>query len=106
MKRVRRILTIVLSVMVVSAMTVHAGERMGIGIRIAPPAPRHEIVHMKGHAGKVWVAGNWKWNRHDARYVWIEGRWCSARHGYVWVDGRWMNTRNGWVYLKGNWKRI
>ncbi len=76
-----------------------------VGIRIAPPPPRHEVVVVRHRPGYVWVRGHWAWHPRWHRYVWMRGVWIPARRGYVWVDGCWTRTDDGWAYREGYFAR-
>jgi hypothetical protein len=102
----KRTLLVALGIMMASlVLPAHAGVRVGIGVRIGPPPPRHEVIVVRPHRNVVWVEGHWLWNARQAGYVWISGRWINARPGFVWVDGRWKNTRHGWTYKEGYWRK-
>ncbi len=99
-------LTIITAGLISSASISYGGGRVVVGVKIAPPPPRHEVVVVRTRLNAVWVAAHWRWNTQSRKYVWFQGRWISARPGFVWVDGRWKNTRHGWVYIEGHWKKI
>jgi hypothetical protein len=71
-------------------------------VRIAPPAPRYEVVPAV-RPGYVWSPGYWNWNgRH---YIWVKGRTIRGRHGSHWVPDRWAEDRGGWHREHGHWDR-
>lgn len=84
----------------------YAGGKILVGVKIAPPPPRRELVVVRSRINAVWVAGHWRWHARRGKYAWFPGRWIAARQGFAWIDGRWKNTRHGWVYIEGNWKKI
>src|SRR4029078_5446062 len=51
-----------------------------IGVRFAPPPPRHEVVPAD-RPGYVWVPGYWDWQGH--KHVWMKGHWQHTRPGYA-----------------------
>jgi hypothetical protein len=89
-----------------------AASLMGLGataahaqiyVQVAPPAPQYEVVPAP-RAGQVWAAGHYEW-RGD-RYLWVPGRWITARSGYEWRDARWVQRANGqWYMVGGTWER-
>lgn len=76
---------------------------VGIGITVAPPAPRHERRPPPRH-GYVWAPGYWAWNPRLHRYVWASGRWLRARPGYRYQPPRWNHGPHGqWHFRGGYW---
>jgi hypothetical protein len=71
-------------------------------VRIAPPAPRHEVVPVV-RSGWVWVPGYWNWTGH--RYVWVRGHRVHARHGAHWVPHNWVEDHGRWRMDRGHWDR-
>jgi len=68
-----------------------------------PPPARVEVVG-PARPGYVWVAGYWRWDRHD--YLWVPGRWTPVEHGYrTWVPGRWEERHHRWYWVEGHWAR-
>ncbi|HEX6793769.1 MAG TPA: YXWGXW repeat-containing protein [Casimicrobiaceae bacterium] len=73
-----------------------------IYVRIAPPAPRTEVVPVM-RPGYVWVPGYWNWNgRH---YVWVRGHTIRSRRGYHWTPDRWAQDHGRWHRERGRWDR-
>ena len=71
-------------------------------VRIAPPAPRYEVVPAVP-PGWVWVPGYWNWSGH--RYVWVRGHRVHARRGEHWVGHRWRENHGRWHMERGHWDR-
>jgi WXXGXW repeat (2 copies) len=76
--------------------------QVAIGVSIAPPAPRYEVVPAP-RAGYVWAPGAWRWG--GGRYVWGGGRWVAARPGYRWAEAGWVHRGGQWHYREGRWIR-
>lgn len=86
----------------VYAPTATAGVAVDIGINVAPPAPRYEVVPPP-RAGYVWAPGYWRWE--GQRHVWVGGNWMPARRGYVYHQARWEHAHDGWRMHEGYWGR-
>ena len=71
-------------------------------VRVAPPAPRVEVVPA-ARAGYVWAPGYWNWRGH--RYVWVRGHWERARRGFVYREPRWEQRGDRWYLDRGAWAR-
>jgi hypothetical protein len=71
-------------------------------VRVAPPAPRVEVVPAPRH-GYVWVPGYWDYRGH--RHVWVAGTYVRERPGYRYVEPRWVEHHGGWVIERGHWDR-
>jgi hypothetical protein len=99
-------LAIVVAGLISLADVSYGGSRILVGVKIAPPPLRRELVVVRSRINAVWVAGHWRWHVQSGKYVWFPGRWITARPGFAWVDGQWKNTPHGWVYIEGNWKKI
>lgn len=76
-----------------------AGE---IYFRVAPPAPRVEVVPAP-RAGHLWVPGFWDARGH--RHHWVAGHWARERHGYRYVEPRWVERNNRWHLERPRWHR-
>lgn len=75
-----------------------------VDVRIAPPAPRDEVVPARPSPRHFWVHGYWAWNGH--RHVWTPGHYEVERHGYVYHETRWEEGPHGhWRYHHGGWDR-
>jgi hypothetical protein len=73
-----------------------------LAVRVAPPAPRQEIVP-QARRGYEWAPGFWNWNGH--RYAWTRGHWERARAGYVYHATTWEQADGGWRQSRGGWAR-
>ncbi|MEP7139484.1 MAG: YXWGXW repeat-containing protein [Caldimonas sp.] len=71
-------------------------------VRIAPPAPRTEVVPA-ARRGYVWTPGYWNWN--GRRYVWSRGVWARERRGYVYNAPVWEQDGSRWRLRRGAWGR-
>ena len=69
-------------------------------VRVAPPAPRHEVIQHRH--GYEWAPGYWNWNGH--RYVWMRGHWERARPGYSYARPEWRQGDHGWELNRGGWR--
>lgn len=86
----------------VAVVPMAAQAAVNVDIRIAPPAPRIEVVPAP-RAGYVWAPGYWRWRGHH--HVWVGGHWIRERHGYHWVPDTWEPAGPGWHYHRGYWAR-
>jgi len=71
-------------------------------VRVAPPAPRVEVVP-EPRRGYVWVPGYWDYHGH--RHVWVAGTWVRERPGYRYEAPRWVEHNGGWRMEHGRWAR-
>jgi hypothetical protein len=79
-----------------------ATAQVGVGVTIAPPAPRYEPAPPP-RAGWVWAPGYWNWA--NGQYGWRQGYWLPARPGYRWVVGAWEPRGPRWYWAPGHWVR-
>ena len=80
-----------------------AAQAQSLTVRIAPPAPRHEVVPV-ARAGHVWVRGHYQWRGNQ--YAWVPGHFVRARAGYVYREPHWVQRANGTWFMVGNtWER-
>ena len=77
-------------------------QAQSITVRVAPPAPRVEIVPA-ARAGHVWVRGHYVWRGNQ--YAWVPGRFVTARAGYVYREPQWVQRNGGWVLVGNTWER-
>jgi hypothetical protein len=77
---------------------------VGVGIGVAPPAPRFERVPPP-RMGYVWAPGYWRWDGRYRRHVWAGGYWVRARPGYHYRPAYWEQGRGGWRFHQGYWGR-
>ena len=81
-----------------------ASARPIIDVRIAPPAPRVEVVPARPSPRHVWTHGYWAWNGHA--HYWVPGRYMVQRPGYAWREQRWEEKSHGhWRSHDGGWYR-
>jgi hypothetical protein len=86
-----------------SVPTAHAAVSVGVGINLAPPPDRVEVVPAAPHRGWVWVRGHWGWV--DGRWSWMPGHWANPpRRGGAWIPGHWANRYGHWVWIEGHWR--
>ncbi|TAL85593.1 MAG: hypothetical protein EPN74_07950 [Rhodanobacter sp.] len=77
---------------------------LGVGIGIAPPAPRFERMPPP-RRGYVWARGYWRWDRYRHAHVWFPGRWVRARAGYRYHSPRWVRHGDDWRLRRSHWDR-
>ena len=77
-------------------------QAQSISVRIAPPAPRVEVVPV-ARAGQVWVRGHYVYRGNQ--YAWVPGHFVRARAGYVFQEPRWVQRNGAWVMTGGTWAR-
>jgi len=79
------------------------GLSVGVVIRSAPPAPRHEVIVTRPSPRHIWIPGCWRWQ--DNHHVWIAGRWeLPPRERVVYVPARWDHRDDGYVFVDGHWQ--
>ncbi len=89
----------------VCALPAAAQVSVGIGINVAPPAPRFERMPPP-RRGYVWAPGYWQWNPGWHRHVWVAGRWMRVHPGYRYRPARWVRGPRGhWHFHPGRWDR-
>ena len=71
-------------------------------VRIAPPAPRVEVVPAV-RPGWIWQPGYWNWNGY--RYVWARGHSVRGHPGQHWVAHNWRQDGGRWRMDRGHWDR-
>ena len=71
--------------------------------RVAPPAPRSEVVPSE-RPGWVWAPGHYEFR--GGEYTWVEGHWMRDRSGYEYREPRWVQRADGtWMLVGGNWEQ-
>jgi hypothetical protein len=73
-----------------------------LAIRIAPPAPRHEVVPAARH-GYEWAPGFWNWS--GRKFVWTKGHWERARTGHAFQAAKWEQDGSNWRLKRGGWTK-
>jgi hypothetical protein len=78
------------------------GLSVGVVIRTAPPAPRHEVIVARPSPRHIWIPGCWRWQ--NDHHIWIAGRWeLPPRERVVYVPARWEHRDDGYVFVDGQW---
>lgn len=100
------------SILCVSLLAVSAGfmapisqaqAQVVVGIGVAPPPPRYEVVPPP-RGGFIWAPGYWRWN--GRRHVWVGGHYVRARPGYRYYAPRWEHGPGGdWRFRERGWER-
>jgi len=73
-----------------------------IRVRVAPPAPRVEVIPVAPTPRHVWVPGHWGWN--GVRHNWVAGYYDLPPHpGYHWTPAHWASEGGVWVFRNGYW---
>lgn len=108
MKVRRQLLTLLISVGMLGAVTVPSISEAGADLRvnIAPPPLRYEIMPPPRY-GYVWTPGYWDWRHHRSgyRHVWINGYWVGERRGYYYQPHRWVQRNGYWIAQRSRWDR-
>jgi hypothetical protein len=73
-----------------------------LAVRIAPPAPRHQVVPAARH-GYEWAPGFWNWN--GRKFVWTNGHWERSRRGQAFQPAKWEQDGGTWRLNRGEWVR-
>jgi hypothetical protein len=71
-----------------------------LAVRIAPPAPRHQVVPAPRH-GYEWAPGFWNWN--GRKFAWTNGHWERARRGHAFHPAKWEQDGDSWRLNRGGW---
>jgi len=82
----------------------HAQVRIGVSVRIGPPAlPVYEQPLCPG-PGYIWTPGYWAYG--DDGYYWVPGTWVMAPEpGLLWTPGYWGWGDGVYVWHRGYWGR-
>ena len=84
------------------------GERQAsaeeVVVRVAPPAPRVEVIPRAPSPRYVWAPGCWGWRPHTG-HVWYGGRWVVGQPGHVWEPAHWSERGGTWHFAEGHWRR-
>ena len=81
-----------------------ARTQISVGINVAPPAPRYEVVPPP-RVGYVWAPGYWAWDSGHHHHIWRKGHYIHERHGERWVADRWSEHEGRYRYEPGRWER-
>ncbi len=93
---------IVVTVLAFGAVAVPVVSDAAVYVRVAPPAPRVEVVPA-ARGGYVWAPGYWNWN--GRRHVWVAGSWVRERRGYHYTPHAWVQRDDRWEFHRGRWDR-
>jgi WXXGXW repeat (2 copies) len=74
-------------------------------VRVAPPAPRVEVVPRAPTLHHVWAPGYWGWRTHVG-HVWYGGHWVVGQPGYAWEPAHWSERGGYWHFVEGHWRRL
>ena len=94
--------TLISTLMVASLGGISQLASAEVYVRVAPPAPRAEIVPQP-RRGYVWNAGHWEWRRQQ--HVWVGGTWIRDRPGYSYSAPTWVERDGRWAMQSGRWNR-
>ena len=94
--------TYVIVAAAVATISVSAIAAPYVDVRVAPPAPRTEVVPA-ARPGYAWAPGYWDWR--GRRHVWVGGHWERARRGYVYRAPVWELNGERWRLNRGAWAR-
>jgi hypothetical protein len=88
---------------VLSVQSSQAAVSIGVGINVAPPPDRVEVIPANPHPGWVWIRGHWGWV--DGRWSWMPGHYMNPpRRGGAWIPGHWGHRDGRWVWVEGHWR--
>ena len=93
---------LIASMLAASLVSVAVPASAAIIVRIAPPAPRVELVPAP-RRGYMWVPGYWDWR--GKRHVWVKGAFLRERQGYRYVQPAWQERDGRWQMNRGSWAR-
>ena len=98
----KKVLMVSMIAATIGAGTVATPAAADIEVRIAPPAPRYEVVPPARH-GYIWTPGYWDWR--SGKHVWIAGNYVRERPGYRYSEPRWYERNGHWYIERGHWAR-
>lgn len=76
-------------------------------VKVRPAHPvKVKARPTKARSGHIWVAGNWKYNTRQGRYVWKEGTWLRQRPGFRYREGHWAKAKGGHRWVPGVWVKV
>jgi len=82
----------------------HAQVRIGVSVRIGPPALPVYAQPLCPGPGYIWTPGYWAYG--DDGYYWVPGTWVLAPEpGLLWTPGYWGWGDGVYVWHRGYWGR-
>jgi hypothetical protein len=82
----------------------HAQVRIGVSVRIGPPALPVYAQPLCPGPGYIWTPGYWAYG--DDGYYWVPGTWVLAPEpGLLWTPGYWGWGEGVYVWHRGYWGR-
>ena len=80
----------------------HAQVRVGVSIRVGPPALPIYAQPICPGIGYIWTPGYWAYG--DDGYYWVPGTWVLAPEpGFLWTPGYWGWGEGFYVWHRGYW---
>ncbi|HEV2315177.1 MAG TPA: hypothetical protein VGR94_07715 [Candidatus Acidoferrales bacterium] len=80
----------------------HAQVRIGVSVRIGPPALPVYAQPLCPGPGYIWTPGYWAYG--DDGYYWVPGTWVLAPEpGLLWTPGYWGWGDGVYVWHRGYW---
>ncbi|HEV2616599.1 MAG TPA: hypothetical protein VGU63_08340 [Candidatus Acidoferrales bacterium] len=80
----------------------HAQVRVGVSIRVGPPALPVYAQPICPGPGYIWTPGYWAYG--DDGYYWVPGTWVLAPEpGLLWTPGYWGWGEGVYVWHRGYW---
>ncbi|HVB36276.1 MAG TPA: hypothetical protein VND42_03465 [Candidatus Acidoferrales bacterium] len=80
----------------------HAQVRIGVSVRIGPPALPVYAQPLCPGPGYIWTPGYWAYG--DDGYYWVPGTWVLAPEpGLLWTPGYWGRGEGVYVWHRGYW---
>ncbi len=73
-----------------------------IYVRVAPPAPRHEVIPAP-RSGYVWAPGYW--DHRNGRHVWVKGHYERERRGLYYHPSHWVERDGRWYMQRSRWDK-
>jgi hypothetical protein len=92
------------SAAVVGSITERDASAEEFVVRVAPPAPRAEVIPRAPSPHHVWAPGYWGWRAHTG-HVWYGGHWIVGQPGYAWEPAHWSERGGYWHFVDGHWRR-